>query len=110
MQPGSSREASYVSKYVSKSVDQRWHVPWRTDVVNVETGEVTRRLVKALFRTWSASRGRGVTMAQLRAEAQLRAKAFEDRTDDSEGAALDLLLAALDAVLIDNAESPPLPS
>lgn len=108
--PDSSRESWYVSKYISKSADQRWQVPWRADVVDVETGEVTRGLVKARYRTWSASRGWGVTMAQLRAEALLRARGSEDRTDDAERKALDLLLSAMNAVPINNAESPPLPS
>lgn len=50
---GSKREAGYVSK----SADQRWDVPWRTDVVNIETGEITRALVKARYRMWSAGVG-----------------------------------------------------
>jgi hypothetical protein len=110
MHPDSEREASYVSKYISKSADARWSVPWRADAVNVETGEVTRRLVKARFRTWSASRQWGVTMAQLRAEAVVRAKALADSNDVVELTALALLRSALNAVLIDNAEPPPLPS
>jgi len=110
MQPGSHREAAYVSKYISKSADARWHVPWRADVVDVETGEVSRRLVKARYRTWSASRSWGVTMAQVRAEAAVRAAAIVDESDDAERSALLLLATELGAVSIDSAESPPLPS
>jgi hypothetical protein len=59
---GSSKGAEYVSKYISKSAGALWAVPWRARVVNIETGEVTRRLVKARYRTWSASRRWGITM------------------------------------------------
>ncbi len=109
MQPGSSREAHYVSKYVSKSADARWDVPWRADVVNIETGEVARELVKARYRTWSTSRNWGLTMRQLRAEACIRARSFATTTEDAERVALDLLRSELGAVLIDHAEPPPLP-
>jgi hypothetical protein len=108
--PGSSREAHYVSKYISKSAGARWSVPWRADVIDVETGEVTRELVKARYRTWSASRRWGITMAQLRAEAALRARAMDDMRPDAAVSALALLEAELGAVMIDTAESPPLPS
>ena len=110
MQPGSEREAAYVSKYISKSADARWTVPWRADVVDIETGEVSRRLVKARYRTWSASRRWGTTMAQLRAEAFVRMQATAGLVDDVERAALAVLGSVLAAVPTDTAESPPLPS
>ena len=110
MQPGSDREAAYVSKYISKSADARWTVPWRADVVDIETGEVSRRLVKARYRTWSASRRWGTTMAQLRAEALVRIQATAGSISDVERSALTVLEAILGALPIGNAESPPLPS
>jgi hypothetical protein len=109
MHPGSDREASYVSKYISKSADARWDVPWRADVIDVETGELTRQLVKARFRTWSASRNWGTTMVQLRAEAAVWARA-----NLSSSPTADLPAATpLEPTVITEpqaVESPPLPS
>lgn len=108
--PGSSKEAHYVSKYVSKSAGARAAVPWRADVINYETGEITRELIKARYRTWSASRRWGVTMAQLRAEAVIRAQAIAAAAPDVERSALAVLGAVLGAIPLDTDESPPLPS
>ncbi|WP_073390011.1 hypothetical protein [Jatrophihabitans endophyticus] len=112
MEPGSRREASYVSKYVIKSADARWQVPWRADVVDIESGgEVTRELVKARYRTWSALRNWGLTMAQLRAEAAVWAVAQPAQHDASNDRAVVVELEAFGtAVLINADESPPLPS
>jgi hypothetical protein len=107
MASDSRREASYVSKYVSKSADQRWSVPWRAEVVDVETGEVTRQLVKARYRTWSASRSWGITMKQLKTEAAVRARSFADETEQ---AAVALLGAMLGAKVTNQGDSPPAPS
>jgi len=78
---GDTRQAAYVSKYVTKSTDQRGEVPW--DVVDQETGEV-EAVKDARYRTWSSSRGWGMTMkaveAGIRAAAQLRAAALRDVT------------------------------
>jgi hypothetical protein len=69
-EPGSRKFAYYVSKYVTKSCDQRSSVPWRADVdVDFETGEVLRELVDGRYRTWSSSRGWGLTMKSIRAAA-----------------------------------------
>src|SRR5450759_171399 len=56
---GDTRQAAYVSKYCTKATDQRGDVPW--DVVDVETGEVLA-VKDARYRTWSSSRGWGMTM------------------------------------------------
>jgi hypothetical protein len=61
---GDTRQAAYVSKYVTKATDQRGEVPW--DVVDLETGEVTA-VDEAKFRTWSCSRDWGLTMKALEA-------------------------------------------
>jgi len=57
--------ASYVAKYVSKAVTARGRVPWSKDVLDLDTGEIGTT-TKPTFRAWSASRGWGVTMAQVR--------------------------------------------
>lgn len=62
--PGDTRQAAYVSKYVTKATDQRGEVPW--DVVDFETGEV-QAVNEAKYRTWSCSRGWGLTMKALMA-------------------------------------------
>lgn len=59
-----------VAGYVSKSVDERSDVPWRRDVVDESTGEVTVS-TDPTFRTWSQSRGWGQTMRSIRREARL---------------------------------------
>ena len=59
IKPGDTKAATYASKYVSKSTDQRGQVPW--DVVDRETGEV-KAVADAPYRTWSASRDWGLTM------------------------------------------------
>ena len=71
---GDTRQAAYVSKYVTKATDQRGEVPW--DVVDVESGEVVA-VPDAKYRTWSCSREWGLTMraveAGIREAAQRRA-------------------------------------
>lgn len=61
---GDTRQAHYVSKYVTKATDQRGEVPW--DVVDLESGEV-EAVARARFRTWSCSRQWGLTMKALEA-------------------------------------------
>lgn len=111
--PGSAREAYYVSKYVTKSTDSRDRVPWRADVVDVETGEVTRQLVPGRYRTWSASRQWGLTMAQIRAEASVYAAGIaEQRAEQAERDALVLIAQVLGAELVETPSGsvPPAPS
>jgi len=76
---GDTRQAAYVSKYVTKATDQRGEVPW--DVVDLETGEV-EAVKDARYRTWSSSRGWGMTMkaieAGIREAAQKRAAALRE--------------------------------
>lgn len=64
---GSAEEARYVTKYTTKSVDQRTAVPWTVDVVDEETGEITTEDVDGRYRTWSMSRGWGLRMADVKA-------------------------------------------
>jgi hypothetical protein len=61
---GDTRQAAYVSKYVTKATDQRGEVPW--DVLDRETGEV-EAVKDARYRTWSSSRGWGMTMKVVEA-------------------------------------------
>jgi hypothetical protein len=55
-----SRLSNYVAKYVSKAVDARHETPWTPDPDKPTSS------CRATFRTWSASRGYGTTMAELR--------------------------------------------
>lgn len=81
VQPVAPNHAAYVSKYVSKSADARHRVPWkgwghRTHRdLDRATGEVTEvrtrvRTFDPTYRTWSASRGWGRSMAEVRAAQQ----------------------------------------
>lgn len=51
---------TYVAKYVSKAVDDRHDVPWTPDP------DAPEHHCRASYRTWTASRGYGKTMAELR--------------------------------------------
>lgn len=62
--------AYYVSKYVTKATDSRDDVPWRAQVVDEDTGEVTDEVVAGRYRTWSSSRRWGLTMRAVRAAAR----------------------------------------
>lgn len=53
-----TRFAGYVSKYVTKSTDDRGETPWET--LDETTGELVA--TRPTFRTWSQSRGFGCTM------------------------------------------------
>jgi hypothetical protein len=66
---GSRKHAYYVGKYVTKSTQERYAVPWNPRVLNEETGEITHPAKRASYRAWSQSRGFGVTMKFLKAEA-----------------------------------------
>ena len=82
-QPGSRRAAYYVSKYVTKSCDDREEVPWVVDRVDRSTGEVLRVHITATHRNWSSSQSWGCTMKELRiAAARARAAAHAARADD----------------------------
>ena len=90
--PGSRRHAYYVSKYVTKACDSRDEVPWKADVADSGTGEIRRMHSTATYRTWSASRGWGLTMREVRAvcaAARSRhATADEDDLSPSSGSEL----------------------
>ncbi len=77
--PGSRKAAYYVSKYVTKATDSRESVPWAADVVDVTTGEVTRKSVPGRYRTWSMSRDWGIRMADVVAEARAYAQSMAER-------------------------------
>jgi hypothetical protein len=66
VEPGSKRHAYYVSKYATKSTDQRGDVPWKTDVLNDRTGEVRRLRTSARYRNWSSSHGWECRMVDIR--------------------------------------------
>jgi hypothetical protein len=72
--------AGYVSKYVSKSVDDRRRVPYAHPVTGARGA--------GRWRTWTASRCWGVTMRSVRAEqrAWAAAQAEREATERSEGA------------------------
>jgi hypothetical protein len=79
VQPVAAGHADYVAKYVSKAANDRQDVPWSGwkvtggRWVNRTTGEVCerpRRKVKSYhpsYRTWTASRAWGRSMAEVRA-------------------------------------------
>ncbi len=109
-EPGSRKAAYYVSKYVTKATDAREDVPWAADVVDIETGEVTRKVIAGRYRTWSMSREWGDTMAAVRARAAVYAR---QKRQDSENVelreAVYVLTAALGPLTLadDGAPAPP---
>lgn len=85
----SAGAARYVSKYVTKGCSDRWTVPWRRDVVDRSTGEITTQL-HPTYRAWSCSREWGPTMRDMGRQAR---DAAVQRWDD----ALALLSTTLGA-------------
>jgi hypothetical protein len=79
--PGSKRFAYYVSKYATKSCDERELVPWVAPVLDHHTGELRPMLTTATYRTWSASRDWGLTMKALRADIRAAAEARAERLE-----------------------------
>lgn len=110
-QPGTRRAAYYVSKYVTKSADERAEVPWAGDVVDLASGEVTRGQVEARYRTWSQSQDWGDSMVTVRAAAAVYARAKREEEADAElASAIGLTRSALGGVLLSLDEpSPPRP-
>lgn len=81
IEPGSRKHAYYVSKYVTKACDERHDVPWETGIDRA-TGEVldprgVQR--RPTYRTWSSSRGWGLTMRECRAALAEAAQRNHDR-------------------------------
>jgi hypothetical protein len=101
---GSKKFAYYVSKYVTDSCDSRSSVPWRAEVVDTETGEVSRELVDGRYRTWSSSRAWGLTMRDIRAAA---AAAMAAQIAREESDLLALLSCELGARALASANAPP---
>jgi len=62
-----SSAVEYVAKYVTKSADAREDVPWAVEWVNERTGEALTLVKDGRYRTWSSSRGWGLTMREVRA-------------------------------------------
>jgi hypothetical protein len=80
---GSRALARYVSKYVTKSCNERDDVPWLVDEELVDDeGELTGITVKVpgrpTFRTWSQSKNWGTTMAAVCVDVRRRWQAAED--------------------------------
>lgn len=67
-----ARLAVYVSKYVSKAVDDRKEVPWADDYTDPWTGEARKIDGPARYRTFSQSRQWGPSMRELRRLARVR--------------------------------------
>lgn len=91
--PKSLRAAYYVSKYVTKACDVREQVAWAGDVVDLDTGEISRGRIPARYRTWSCSRNWGLTMKEIRVLAREAVEAINARRDES---ALDQAVALVD--------------
>jgi hypothetical protein len=73
VQPIQPHHAAYVAKYASKAAGERDDVPWngwaRVERIDRHTGEVTRghrKVYRASYRTWSASRDWGRLMRDVR--------------------------------------------
>jgi hypothetical protein len=109
--PGSRKASYYVSKYVTKATDARAAVPWATDFVDVQTGEVYRADGPGRYRTWSMSREWGSTMATVRARAAAYAGVKRQESDErAHEQALLLIAGVLGGVetVPDSTAGPPL--
>jgi hypothetical protein len=105
---GSRKAAYYVSKYVTKATDARESVPWAADLVDLDTGEVTRGVIAGRYRTWSMSREWGDTMAAVRARAAAYALVKRDERDAVElREAFFVLTAAFGALTMADDAAPP---
>ena len=91
----------YVAKYVSKSASMRSSVPWRR--IDQASGEL--RLTPT-FKTWSASRSWGQTMASVKAEQATWAQVGGPAASAA-GGPLAAGTAALDSYAIHYTSAPP---
>lgn len=105
--PNCKGAAHYVSKYVTKAADVRAEVPWWGQTVDQETGEVAEGLVDGRYRTWSMSRGWGMSMRDARLAAREIARRLQAALEEQAG---ELLAGAFGALPIVAGESPPPPS
>ena len=101
--PGSRRAAYYVSKYVTKACDSRDSVPWWGEYVDCASGEIREGQITAPYRTWSASRGWGLTMAEVRAVCREHARV---RADQLHALLIAELVSTFDAEVIDGGKPP----
>jgi len=83
LEPGTSKAARYVAKYVTKACDQRESVPWHRERIDYDTGEVTEQ-TDATYRTWSSSRTWGITMAEVVAASRRAAERAAARRAECE--------------------------
>lgn len=67
--------AAYVAKYLTKGGRDRRACKWSVEVIDRQTGEVTREGAYPTYRAWSASKGFGPTIASLRELAMAQARA-----------------------------------
>ena len=106
--PQSRRQvARYVSKYVTKAIDDRQTVPWNIDHVDTSNGELTRVGAVASYRSWSRSANWSCTMATVRSEmAQLAARLHAQKMTSTCQRPTSVTLVAQPGP----GESPPLPS
>jgi len=98
--------AGYVTKcvagYVTKARGERKTVPWLD--VDHRTGVIRRGEGEARYRTWSKSRGWGLTMAAVRAISAEQVRARQERVCDER---IAMLVSAFDAAAID-VDPPPI--
>lgn len=93
IRPGSTQEAYYVSKYLTKSADSRAEVPW----VDLVTGEV----VPGRYRTWSCSQKWGDSMTVIRQAAHDLYLALEAERLNAMGvSAMSVLVAGFGGEMI----------
>jgi hypothetical protein len=88
--PASGGGPHYVSKYVSKSADERESVPWGRD----EAGRQRR----ATYRAWSSSRSWPSSMKDVKAEMRAKWAALGDPTAPALPAPLDVFSACYASV------------
>jgi hypothetical protein len=107
-----NQAAYYVSKYITKATDARGVVPWWGLIIDYRTGEVIGEgLVPARYRTWSCSRGYGLTMAQVKAQGAAYAALCEQKQSADNVTRLGLVAATFGGELITvHSGSPPSPS
>lgn len=86
-----ARFANYVTKYVTKSIDDRALVPWED--IDLDTGELTEST--ATYRAWSQSRGFGVRMRDHLDAIALQRRQHAERLRDHLALVVDLLGAVV---------------
>ncbi len=101
------KAAWYLSKYVTKSSGDRGNVPWRSEVVDQDTGEVRVMETMPTFRTWSAAQSWGYTLKGLREIARVQAQARAHYLRELEALLGDDVAAAAGLAPADSTDSSP---